>query len=321
MMIALCIESSNSHGMGHLFRSLLYVNYLRLRGISYIYFINDDTESIRILRSNGISYEVVDYDDEQSNWESAMIQRYRITIWVNDRFFSSELAGKHISEMGIRFYAIDESGPAEKYADCVIGGMLLPIKQNFLCKNVLLGTKYVMLNPEIDKYRFQRREIHKLIVTLGGADPFGVTLEVVSELLSHSYEADIVIGPDFTFRAELQALNRGKFRIFRNVPSLMKLFADYDFAITGGGQTCCEAMASGLPCMVIANADHEEKTGRYYERLGACVYAGKHGTWDRGIISQISKLNIAGMSKKGMELFDTRAVDRIFDIILGDKHI
>ena len=62
-MIAICIESSNSRGMGHLFRSLLYAEFLKKRNEQFIYLINNDEPSLKILSEKGIDYIIVDFSD------------------------------------------------------------------------------------------------------------------------------------------------------------------------------------------------------------------------------------------------------------------
>lgn len=316
-MIALAIESSNLRGMGHLFRSLLYVDYLKTHSIPYCYFINSDAASEKILEENNINYYIVDYADTKSNWEAKLIREYNIQKWFNDKYETSETMGRHIKETKTEFYTIDDVGQGEYYADISFCGMLFPSKKQFLCKRVFKGVEYVILNPEIEKYKRKRTELHKIIVTLGGSDTYGATVEVIEEMKKYDMNTDILIGPNFLFQDRLNEVNKGKFRILQYLPSLIKSFEEYDFAITGGGGTCCEAMASGLPCLVIANEPHEENTGRFYEEKGGCIYAGKCGEWNRDRIKSIFQLDISKMSEKGMEIFDTNAVNRIFEIIFS----
>ena len=74
-MIAIAIESSNSRGMGHLFRAILYVNYLKKRNMDYIVLINQDVPSLAILKQHEITYEIVDYQDVTSDWEGQIIKK------------------------------------------------------------------------------------------------------------------------------------------------------------------------------------------------------------------------------------------------------
>lgn len=316
-MIALGIECSNTRGMGHLFRALQYVKHLDSKGCPYILLINDDNAAIDILKKGGISFEIVNYEDLYSNWEKGIIEKYHVDCWFNDKFETADQMGRHIKEENISFFVIDDVGEGERYANISFSGMLYPTKNNYLCPNVCKGVEYIILNQEIEIYRKERSVIKKIIVMLGGSDTYGATIGVVEALKKWGIVADIVIGPDFAFIDELNRVNKGKFHIFQNVPSLIQLFHNYDFAITGGGCTCCEAMASGLPCAVIANEDHEVNTAKYFEKMGCCIYLGKHDDWKKNMIRDIDKLDINRMSKNGMNLFSLDAVKKIFDKIFN----
>ena len=143
----------------------------------------------------------------------------------------------------------------------------------------------------------------------------GIGLIIVKELKKTNYNVTILIGPNFKFKTELDTINSGQFQIVQNVPSLIQYFYNFDFAITGGGVTCCEANATGLPCYIIANARHEENTGRFMEKIGGSLYLGAFGNWDLKSIQSINELDISTMSQKGIENFDTKAINRIFSII------
>ncbi len=314
-MIAICIESSNKRGMGHLFRSFLYVDYLKRNKIDYIYLINNDKASLEQLKQRGIDYIIIDFSDTVSNWEKDIIRKYNVDAWLNDKFITYLQMAKHICDEGIPLYMIDESGNADVYADVHFAGMIYPTKPDAKGKEVLSGPDYIILNKDIDKHRHQRKKLERILVTLGGSDPFNVTAEVVTELLKYDYDVDVLIGPNYRFRDELEEIIKGRFKIFQNVKSLIAMFDNYSIAITGGGITCCEANACGLPCLIIANADHEVNTGNYIESLGSSVYLGSHGEWNKDMIKKIPDMDIEKMSKRGMELFNTDAIDKIFNKI------
>lgn len=314
-MIALCIECSNTRGMGHLFRALLYADHLRDDQCPFIVLVNSDKTAIQILEEKNIDYVVVDYEDLDSHWENKIIKKYGITCWINDKFDTSFEMGSHIKETNIPFFVIDDVGKGERFADVSFAGMLFPTKKVYLSDHVEKGIEYIILNPEISKYRRERKTLDKILVSLGGSDTYGATVGVVRALVQYGIKADIHIGPEFAFMDDLQKVNKKSFRILQRVPSLIELYNEYDFAITGGGVTCCEAMASGLPCAIIANEDHEINTAMYFEKRGSCVFFGKHDSWDEKKLQKIDGIDLAKMSRTGMDLFPLDAVDRIFNII------
>ena len=314
-MIALGIESSSLRGMGHLFRSLLYVKYMQKHSIEYIYLINNDKKSIAILKRNAIKFIVVDYDDKQTRWEHKIIDKYNVNIWLNDKFETSEEMALHIKEKNIYLALIDDIGDGEIHADINFVGLISFSKNNFRSKNIESGMEYVVLSEDINLYKYIRKGLKKIIVSFGGSDPFNNTISVVKKLMNCNYLFDVTIGPNAKFEKELEALNDGRFRIYKNVPSLIELFSHYDLAITGGGVTCCEANAAGLPCIIVANAPHEINTGKNMQKFGGAIYAGSYKGWDSSILDELNNLDIENMSKKGMDVFKTNAIDNIFSYI------
>lgn len=314
-MYIICIESSNSRGMGHLFRALLYVDYLSKHKINYMVLINDDVKSLEILNQNRVLYEIVDFQDVWSNWEKNIINKYSPNVWINDKFETSNAMIRHIKETNTLFCLIDDIVDSNIPADLHFAGMIYPSKKDLCGKHIFSGHEYIILNPEINYFRKKREKIHKIIISMGGSDPHGVTLEIAKELLKYSYNADFIIGPNFKQKELLSTIVKGRFKLYQNVPSLIEFFSGYDLAITGGGVTCCEANASGLPCVIISNAPHEINTGKYVESFGGSIYAGHYDNWDRTILNNLNKLNVSQMSLKGMESFSADGVEKIMSII------
>ena len=342
MKAALAIESSNTRGMGHLFRSFQYVDYLESAGIEYVYLINDDAVARSMLDYKGITYQVVDYEDTDSDWEKNIIEKEKITIWFNDKYTTTIEMAKHIKDVGIPFVCIDDIGEGAECADMYFAGMIYPTLKKGLGRKNYCGNEYIVLSKELDNYkRIRTNNNHKKIaITMGGSDPHEVTEAVVKELLElekktknedqisdHelSYDVSIVIGPSYKKREELERINNGKIEIYQNLDSLFAFLYDHDLVITGGGGTCCEAAAMGLPALIIANASHEINTGRYMQEMGVAVYLGDHSNWDREQLRKIVRSDNIGvgldaeqMSRRGMELFDTNATDRIWTTILKE---
>lgn len=318
MMIALAIESSNSRGMGHLFRSLLFVKYMREHGIDFVYLINNDKRSQDILIQKGIQYEIVDYDDCDSNWEKMLIHSHNIDIWINDKFETSIEMALNIKREAVYLVLIDDIGLGEKKADINFVGLIYFSKQIFYSTNTKVGMEYVILNDEINRYKRLRTNLGKIIVSFGGSDPHNNTVKIVRELLKYRYDFDVAVGPNYRHEKELHELNDGRYHVFKSVFSLIELFANYDLVITGGGVTCCEANAAGLPCIIVANAPHEINTGKHLQEYGGCIYAGDYESWNSKIVSRLPEINLKQMSERGMQVFTTDAIDRIFAQIM--KH-
>lgn len=313
-MYIIGVESSKTRGMGHFFRSLLYASYLGKVGKPYIILINNDDRAIKILETKGIPFKVVDYADE-SDWETTVIKEVNAIAWIQDKFETSTHMASNISKNNILFCAIDEFGPGAELCDIHFAGMIYLTGHKVNGKKIYRGPEYVILNPEIDQYKRLRTKVSNVIISLGGSDPYGMTVDVIKQISKTNLSVEIIIGPDFDYRKELDEANTNNYPVLQNVPSLIREFSKFDFAITGGGVTCCEANSCGIPCIIIANAPHEMHTGAFMQSKGGAIYAGSYKGWDREIINGINSLDIEHMSRSGMFNFDTKAIDRIFNII------
>lgn len=318
MNIVIAIESSNSRGMGHLFRALQYVEFLNRENINFILLINNDPTALSILNAKDIAYTVVDYNDLKSDWEYSIVQTKKVDIWFNDKFTTTYDMADHIKKSGAYFVCIDDVGEGAYLSDLYFAGMIYPTLKRGLGKKNYCGKEYVILSKELDLYRRHRKKISKIAITMGGSDPHEVTEALVKELKKYDYDASIVIGPSYKRRIELEHINSGRFKIYQNLKSLFSFLYDFDIAITGGGGTCCEAAAMGLPTMIIANAPHEINTGESMEKLGVSVFLGDYNDWDKSKLKIINNLNVQSMSTIGMNTFDTRAVDRIWNTIFRE---
>lgn len=314
-MLAICIEASHMRGMGHLFRALNFISYLKEKEEPFLVLVNADSASLNILDENNITYEVVDYADEESNWEKKLIEKYQISIWLNDKFESSYALCQHIKECGVLLAVIDDRGEGAALADIYFAGMIFDkTAEELPGKKVYLGLEYNILNPEIRLYKRQRKQLGKVLVTLGGSDTYGATILAVKALKSHGYAADIVVGANFQHTKELEELIDINYKVYHTVPSLMEMFSHYDLAITGGGVTPLEANAAGLPCVIIANEPHEVVIGQFLEKCGGAVFAGYYRDLDETKFD-LEKLDIEKLSLRAMNAVPLTGTEHIYEIL------
>lgn len=314
-MLAICIESSHKRGMGHFFRMLNITEYLNHIQKKYIVLINNDKVSLSMLNERHIPYEVVDLFDYETNWEIEVIRRYNIDVWLNDRMGTDIRTSENIKSTGIKLCAIDDTGSGARLADVNFAAMVFKNTDKLDGHKVLIGSDYLILNSDISKYRRLRTYADRIVVTLGGSDTYGVTLQVVEYLKRMGCTATIIVGPSFMHIEQLEALvSDSNFTIKQNVPSLIEEFYNYDIAITGGGVTPFEACASGLPCMIIANEEHEIAIAEHLENKKCAVFVGyyKNLTFEN-FSEKISNLNIRELSKNGLFTISLNGLDNIIN--------
>ncbi len=126
------------------------------------------------------------------------------------------------------------------------------------------GWEYVILREQFaDFHERPRNKIPKVLVTMGGSDPKGLTLKALKALMHvmgplHIY---IVIGSGFRQRKELNALLRDTghdFTVHENVQDMAALMAECDIAVASFGVTAYELAAVGVPAILLSlSKDHE----------------------------------------------------------------
>ena len=312
-MIVISIECSHKRGMGHFYRALNIRQYLGAAGEGAVIVLNDDKRAVQILESISVIYEIVDYSDITTNWEKAIIRKHGADVWMSDKFSTGAELARHVKNEGVILAAIDDCGEGADYVDLHFCAMLF---HNLRGRHIYSGKEYMILNPEIARYRRRRTALNKILVTLGGSDTYGVTVKVVKILKEKGLKADIVTGPDFQHSDELNREAGTEFKVYTAVPSLIEKFFEYDLAITGGGVTCFEANASGLPCIIIANEVHEIENARYIAGYGGAKFAGYYKDIGQDSID-IRNINIKGMSMAALAAFSLNGMKNIYHVIEG----
>lgn len=314
-MFALCIESSNARGMGHFFRSMVLADALRVAGRSCKYYINDHEPSLRILRERGLMFEVVPLLDPQSPWEAAVVHKDGVTVWINDRHRTDAGHTARLKALDLSLVTFDDRGTGAVDADLHIAGLAFDPTERLYGKRVLRGLDYVILNPEIERYRRLRHTAGRMIVTLGAADTYGATVEIVRHLGKIGREATVVVGPAFRHHAELAAVATPAFAIKCAVPSLIEELSHHDLAVTGGGVTPLEALASGLPCIVVANEPFEIPVGRALQKEGCALFAGHYSEMDPAVFMR--ELQIETMSRIALDRIGLDGTRRVVEALLA----
>lgn len=309
-MFGVCIEASHERGLGHFYRALNLLAYLDERKKPYVLLINDYNVAVAILCKRQIRFEVVPVARNGAGWEAGVIKRHRITTWINDRLDTDIRHAEAIKREGIRLVTFDDRGSGAGLADLHIAALHFDESVMPAGKNVVTGTRYLILNRDIERYRRLRTAVQRILVTLGGTDTYGVTVRVVAMLKKQKMGATVVIGPGFQHVRDLEGVASPPFEVKREISSLVEEFAHYDLAITGCGITAFEAAASGLPSVIVANEWFEVPNGKYLERIGCSVFAGHYSRLGDNLHIPINKLE--SMSRSGMEQVTTHGVENVY---------
>ena len=134
------------------------------------------------------------------------------------------------------------------------------------------GWEWVPLRPEFDGVgRLPDGTIPRVLVTMGGSDPRGFTLQAVRALRqsSRNFATTVVIGPAFPHREALAALLSCPGRAFELLEapeSMSQVMAGADLALASFGVTAYELAAVGVPALYLClSPDHADSAGAFVE--------------------------------------------------------
>jgi UDP-2,4-diacetamido-2,4,6-trideoxy-beta-L-altropyranose hydrolase len=237
----------------------------------------------------------------------------------------------------LRLLFLDDYGHAgHYYADLVLNQNIYADESLYANRepgsNLLLGTRYVLLRREFWPWRDWKRETRpvarKVLITLGGADPDNVTLQVIQALQSaeiQALEAKVVIGVSNPHTEMLQATIRDpkskiqnrKICLERNVTDMPARMAWADVAISAGGSTCWELAFMGLPNLALILADNQRPLATGLDAAGVAINLGRPAALASAKIAQaLAELanapeKRAAMARRGREVVDGAGAGRI----------
>lgn len=284
-MYAICVEASHERGMGHLFRGLALARALRERGCKTRIYANEDEGARRVLDVAGFPWSVVPLRETDAQWISQRVRTDRISVWIDDSFETSLAHAQALLAARVRRVTFNDRGPGAELADLHVCAVRLGESSEPRGRRILSGLEYLVLDPQVARHRRRRTELRSIVVSMGGSDTYGLTVDVVRALGARRMTATVILGPGFVHQRELAAVAQG-FDVKRHLGSLPPEFARHDLAVTAGGMTPFEANAAGLPCIVIGAESWEERAGRMLAELGGCIYAGPRRGIDFSVLDR-----------------------------------
>ena len=163
---------------------------------------------------------------------------------------------RSLNAAGHKVFLIDDFGHSEHYfADVVLDQN--PGTREELYRNrephtkLLLGPQYALLRREFRAWEEWKRdftEAPRLLITLGGADPGGMTPSIIEALKGAPFEnveTTVLVGLANPNRAQIEALANPSIRLLHNIANVPYEMARSDIAIIAAGGTLWELLYMG----------------------------------------------------------------------------
>lgn len=339
------VDGGGDMGMGHVFRSLAVAMALRSVSNADVCFLMDPqfAEGTQQVADAGFTVRLLATGGRADTGAIVeAIQDYSPNIIINDQPFLdsgylSALARLGASTINLVDSLADIEDPA------AIASVIVATIQDEEVEltNYYAGPAFAILRDNFRDKASKRlnrdasRNSLQVILSFGGSDPQGITLkaleamEIVSEAASEKdglvIDTIVVLGPAFSYEAELSALVERlaiEPHILRRVEHMADLLVEADLVVCSGGMTVFEIAALGRPGVVLCqNAKETTRMERFAVHgsvrqlgLGTQVSTTELAREIRELVRSPAARQV--MTEAGLQLVDAKGAGRVAEVLM-----
>jgi len=170
----------------------------------------------------------------------------------------------------------------------------------------------------------------RLLVSMGGSDPYGLTLQALRALdcMEEPFHVTIAIGPAFLHEVELRTWLAGARRQYecRREDSLLDVMVNSDLALVSFGTTVYELAAAGLPAIALSITEDHAQSAEVFAQGGSLMHLGLFSNVSAAQIQNAVRelLNDQqlrlGMAQRGQALVDGKGAERVAKLVVARIH-
>jgi len=194
---------------------------------------------------------------------------------------------------------------------------------------VLVGTEYALLRPQFAEWRqrslLRRKNANspaRILVSLGMTDPDNITIEVLGCIAVNGLQVtvDVLLGPSAPYINQVRERARDMatmVHVHVGMDDVAPLLAETDLAIGAGGSASWERCCLGVPSLVIAFAENQQRVAKELAATGAIVLADANEEMRVRSITQLLKTLASDpdrtyeLSQRAAGICDGRGVNRL----------
>ncbi|MBI5187147.1 MAG: hypothetical protein HZA01_15695 [Nitrospinae bacterium] len=285
-------EAGFKTGLGHIKRCLRLADFLERHFHPEITFLvsSRDCQWEKLFLEKPYQARLVKEGDEGPVVES-FFQRGVNRAWISDlrtvkdKALIQGLADRH----GFLHIAVDDMHLCGVKAGTTINPSIVPCSPSSHSNSegkYYCGVEYFLSNPLENTCRAYVKGGKKVLISMGGSDPNGVTNKLLPFIsgTGEEMEAHVVVGPAFNWDAGKVPAG-GENIFYHHAPeSLEPLIAMSDLVVTSAGLTLYEAVRMGVPAITIPQNPFEERTADAFQNKGAALAMGAGGQVDPALV-------------------------------------
>ncbi len=288
-IILIRCDGSRAIGFGHVVRCIALADELRaVHDCRVVFLMRHGPEGVEMARAAG--YSVLTPADEievqQAGWPESLIHRAQPDMVVFDiRDDFPRRAMDSLREQGTCVAVIDDISERCCSADLAFFPPVPQVERldwSGFSGQRFVGWEWVLVRRDIQTLRNlpkPRGERVRVLVTMGGSDPYGFTCKALRacQRVRQDIALVVALGPGFADRQELEELVKRShvpIDILSNVRDLPALMQESDFIVGAFGNTAYEAAALGRFGVYLCGTPDHAESASPYARAGFGVSLG-----------------------------------------------
>jgi len=330
-------DASPEIGHGHLIRCLALAEALREEQSMGITFVTRASLVCSKLISECRHRHLVLADDVSMHWTQIedYIRQTGADVLVLDLRgdgITTDFLADLRDRCGVLLVDVDDMEEKRLACDLVFSPPVRQVKRldwNKLHGRLFWGWDWVLMRRQFQQVRQKRvdaprreRFLPEILVTMGGSDPAGMTLQAVTALqkVTMPFHAVFVLGGSFchqaAFDAEIQKVSYSH-EIHRAVDAMAELMAKADLALACFSVTAYELAAIGVPAIYLSLTDDHFESSQAFVDAGLGISLGHHEHVDEAaIIHAVSEILVDSprrltMSQAALDHCDALGAQRI----------
>jgi len=336
-------DGSQKVGLGHVVRCLALADELReVHGCQVAFAMRDGPLGLEMVSKKG--YQVIGppepgHSFNYARWLLELDRKGVPRVLVFD--VRDDLARADVDklrEKGILIVVVDDASERRLAADFAFYPPVPQVQRlnwDGFTGQLFVGWDWVILRREFAHSSRTpicyspsaiRNSPLKVLVTMGGSDPNGLTLRTVKalDLLQEDFQTIVLLGPGFVhhdaLRNQLATMHR-RFDVRENVSDVAVLMTQADLAVASFGVTAYELAAMGVSAVYLClTQDHAESASPFVEAGMAICLGVSADVTEEMLAQKVRNLlrDVSGrlrMARQATMQVDGQGVRRVADIL------
>jgi UDP-2,4-diacetamido-2,4,6-trideoxy-beta-L-altropyranose hydrolase len=325
--ILIRVDASNKIGTGHVMRCLTLAQELKNQGASCLFLcralpgnligriekLGFPVRKVNGLKDDGSISGI--YDTNFTSFHDArnctkIVHEHGSELLILDHYYLGITWEKYLKKSVRKLMVIDDLANRKHCADILLDQTHGALKSTYeklvpLDCNLLLGSKFTLLRPSFRSIRpsaLKRRKafdgVKNLLISMGGVDHTGITLNLLKGLikanLNFEPNINIILSQKSPFYKRVQQMcknYKGKATIFPFVENIEQFLCVADVVIGAGGTSAWERCCLGLPSIVVVLADNQKIVSKNLCKAGVIYIIKDNESLSKSLENKLSTLN------------------------------